>query len=144
MKYLFSIFICYILFGCSSIKVKEQLPGGYVLLDFIEEDGLAISATLGGGSYIDVVTNCVFEIGYNEEFIIAKQHPCEFGKEPNIFIVNYYIVPIKNKISESQDLNKIGPLSYLQFLQKRKEIGVQSDLDFTSFYEGKHSKKNAH
>lgn len=117
--------------GCSGFTVKEELPGGYVLLHDNESYGLSISYSLGNGNYIDLISNSVFELGYNETYIIAKQYPVEFSSMPDKTITNYFIVPLKDKVHNSPDENKIGPLSIEEFKLKRKALGIPDELVFT-------------
>ena len=112
---------------------KEHITGNYYLVstDYVDED-LSVSYDLGDGSYIGVVNETVFAVGYNKDFIIAKQHPAKEINNPDKSITNYFIVPITNKVDKWPDENKIGPLTELEFLIKRKELNIPEDLTFTN------------
>jgi len=60
----------------------------------------------------------VFSVGFNNKFIIAKRHP-----ECNQNITDYFIIKVNDIV--------FGPLNENEFMQKRKELGVPINLDFT-------------
>ncbi len=73
MKNLFlEILLIVCLYNCTGLKIIENLPGGYVLLKDNESFGLSIAWPLEDGNYVDLIPNNVFEVGYNDRFIIAK------------------------------------------------------------------------
>jgi hypothetical protein len=122
--------------GCTGMY-KEHLTGNYYLtkMDYADED-LNLSYNLGNGSYIDVVPPTLFAAGYDDDYIIAKQHPCNgFGLSSiNKKITHYYIVPLKYKVHNWPDENRIGPLSEKDFLAKRKELKISDSLTFTKIF----------
>ena len=121
-----------VLSSCNGFKEKQLLPGGHTLL-YSSEDGFSsIAYILSEGSYIDVVTIDVFEYAYNEEFIIAKRHPHRFSLPVDESVTYYYIVPIKYRVSESPDLNKVGPLSKESFEKLKIEFSIPNSLVFKS------------
>lgn len=52
-------------------------------------------------SYPEIIPTCVYAVGFNNEFIIAKQHPYEFSKELDKSIIHYYILPMKNGVKRN-------------------------------------------
>lgn len=133
-KYVGYIVSIFILLGCNGIQ-EEQLVDRYYLIamDYVEE-GMNLSYVLESGDFIGVVNSTVFAVGYNDEYIIVKQHPRKFPNPPDKLITNYFIVPIKDKVHASPDENKIGPLTKEGFVIKRKELGVSDSLTFTKVF----------
>jgi len=129
-KYKYIVLIL-ILIGCDGMDNEHIVDRYYIgTIDFVE-NGMALYCQLDDGNYIGVINETVFAIGYNEDFIIAKQHPAKFPNPPDKSITNYFIVPIKDKVHQSPDENKIGPLTETEFIAKRKELGVPEELTFT-------------
>ena len=91
-------------------------PAGQITLSYQNQDNK--------GSYWGVVGAMVFSVGYNEKYIIAKQHPQTFPKSPNLKITNYYIVPIDMYVAKTHQV-PIGPLTLEQFNEKRKELNIE-------------------
>lgn len=134
IRYIYLIMLLFFV-GCSGLD-KEQLIGNYYLtaIDYVNEN-MSLSYKLESGNFIGVVNPTVFALGYSKEYIIVKQHPLEFSKPPNKSITNYFIVPIKDKIHQFPDENKIGPLTALEFKEKRKALGISEELTFTKVIE---------
>lgn len=130
------IFICiiyltllFVLFsGCSGME-KKHLTGNYYLIkmDYADEE---LSLSYKDGSV--VIRPTIFAVGYDEDFIIVKQHPSKFGKELDKSITNCYIIPLKYEVNKWPDKNKIGPLTEEEFLLKRKELNISDELKFIS------------
>jgi hypothetical protein len=79
----------------------------------------------GGSGGTEKIPSKIKEIGWNDQFIIAKQESVfETGK------INYYIIDIK-KDDESCHNCPIGPLTKQQFLMVRDSLKVPRQLDFT-------------
>jgi hypothetical protein len=122
--------------GCDGMY-KEHLIGNYYLtkMDYADED-LDLSYNLGNGSYIGVVPPTLFAVGYDDDYIIAKRHPCNGHglSSINKEVTHYYIVPLKYEVHHSPDENRIGPLSEKDFLAKRKELKIPDSLTFTKIF----------
>lgn len=80
------------------------------------------------------ISPCVYAVGFNDEFIIAKQHPL-VNNQINKSVTNYFIIPIINKVSRFEDLNKIGPLNKEEFNATRIEIGIPTNLNFSIIFD---------
>lgn len=137
MKHIFRyIFLIVVFFSSCSGLGENKLIGNYYLtkLDYSNKE-LSLSYKLeSSGDFIGVVNPTVFAVGYNNDFIIIKQHPSKFGEALDKSVVNYYIVPLKVKIHNAPDENKIGPLSQDEFLQKREELKIPEELSFTKIF----------
>lgn len=68
----------------------------------------------------------VFAVGYNSNFIYAKQHPLLQNSPEKIDknVVNYYIIERTN--SEFQDKPKYGPLTRKSFDSLCNKLNIQS------------------
>lgn len=135
-KYLFIIFLI-IIFSCdSSFRYKENIIGNYYLvaLELNEDMSLSYKVNEEDDAFVGIVNPTVFALGYNKDYIIVKQHPEKKPFVPDKTITNYFIVPLNNKVSKSVEKNIIGPLSNEEFKNKRKELGVSSDLTFTRIF----------
>lgn len=117
--------------SCTGLD-DEHIVDQYYLgtIDYVEE-GMTLYYLLDDGNYVGVVDETVFAVGFNDEFIIVKQHPAKFTNSPDKSITNFFIVPIKDKIHKSPDENKIGPMPQSEFEIKRKELGIPDSLTFT-------------
>ena len=128
-----TVLLCFLLplflIGCDIYKI--QLIDEYYISTPDDIYQMAVTYKESQDSYVIIIDAAVFAAGANENFIIAKQHPCKFGDTPNKKITNYFIIPLKNKLSEDPVENKIGPLSKIEFEHERKKLGIDKDLDFT-------------
>lgn len=115
--------------SCIGSAHYEKLNAGYYLLAIdVKEDMLM---GFQDGDYgIGVIGATIFAAGQNDGFIIAKQHPEVSPTSMNKEVTNYYIIPLKRKVSQSPEKNIYGPLTLEEFKQKRKELNIE-DLDFT-------------
>ena len=84
------------------------------------------SMTLYNGP-LAIMEGQIYQIGWNEEFIIAKRHP-----DCNRTLTDYFIVDIKEnqKVQYSQTAGVYGPLSLDAFNEKLIALGVPSSVTF--------------
>lgn len=118
--------------NCIGSAYDKKLNGGYYLLAIdVKEDMLL--AYEDGQYGIGIIEATVFSVGQNDNYIIAKQHP----KISSLFIdktvVNYFIIPLQDKISKSPEKNVFGPLTLGEFNQKRKELNIEN-VNFTIIF----------
>jgi hypothetical protein len=120
--------------SCIGSAHYEVLIGSYSLgaMDVMED--MTLDYKNDQGYVISIITATVFAVGYDKDFIVVKQHPREFPNPSNKSITNYFIVPLKDKISKSAEKNIIGPLTKDEFSRKCKEIGVTETLEFTKVF----------
>lgn len=108
---------------------SKKLPGNYNIcwVDNMRWQTIMYNSNgHGGGSY--EVDPYIFSVGYNDKFIIAKQHPlCKDYLDSNCFpdqnVINYFIINVI-------DREKFGPFSENEFQQKKKELNIE-DIKFT-------------
>ncbi len=119
------IFSCILSFNCIGRAAYEQeLNNNYYLLATDVNEDMHIGYK--DGEYgIGIIDEAVFAVGQCEDFIIVKQHPRNFPKEVNKLITNYYIIPLKNRISKSIEKNIYGPLTLKEFKEKVKQLNIK-------------------
>jgi|SRR5579872_6887080 len=69
-----------------------------------------------------LVDHYVFAAGYNDNFIVAIQHPQKSSGES--VDSNYYIVPFRNKFTYSPRDGIIGPLTFEAYKLKMEQLGI--------------------
>ncbi|MFI5196425.1 MAG: hypothetical protein ACHQD8_04985 [Chitinophagales bacterium] len=116
--------------GCGGrgLAIKENIFGNYFLVarDDVGQLSLAYHETGIESIYGIVIAQTVFAVGYNEHYIIVKQHP-DGDKQ----ITNYYILPIKKGMDWGTKNGLIGPLTLEQFNEKRIALNIPDGLNFT-------------
>jgi hypothetical protein len=118
------------MFGCQGLDIKQHVTGHYFLVaaDADYQLGLTFQDYPDDQTYGVVIGYTVFAVGYNEKYIIAKQH-----FENIKSILNYYILPIKSEYKDFGNTGLIGPMTREQFEQKSKELNLQN-VKFTINY----------
>ncbi|NRD24251.1 DUF3997 domain-containing protein [Winogradskyella litoriviva] len=75
-----------------------------------------------------IISDYVFAVGHNSDFIIAKQHPYL----NDLTVTKYFIIDIKKRESGMNN-SVIGPLEKEEFDKKRIELNI-SELKFDQNY----------
>jgi hypothetical protein len=86
---------------------------------------LAYSVNDENSSFVDVIGETVFSGGFNDKYLIIKQHPLNNKK-----ITNYYIVLIYREFNYSPEKGVMGPYTLDAFNKKCKELNIE-DIKFT-------------
>jgi hypothetical protein len=112
--------------GGIGFAYEKELPGKYCLqaTDTLEQLCIAKMPTDGGNVYHHVIGKIVYEAGWNDNFIIAKQHPEGNEKFTSIFIIRVS----DGKMTESR--------SEADFADQRATLGVPKELTFTWSLDG--------
>jgi hypothetical protein len=126
-----SLFIICLLSGCIGglgFVTKDHICGNYYLVAPDDDVQLSLSyhEPTDGDNYGTFITETVFAVGYNEKYIIVKQHP-----NNNRSITNYFILPLIKGFNWRTNNGLIGPLTLEQFNEKRKELNIPDSLKFT-------------
>ncbi len=117
--------------GCGGIGLAYQkhLSGKYSLIatDILEQ--MCISEPSGPNGWNGVIPQTVFAVGWDDRFIVAKQHPNKdhlYGLDKTI--TNYYILRVS-------DGHRTGPLDEASFKAERSNQGVPESLAFTLVFD---------
>jgi hypothetical protein len=104
-----------------------HIIGRYYLstIDGVEEQ-MGLQYRIDYQNTVGVVGEKVFAVGFNEKYIIAKQHPPYHNT-----IINYFIVPIYKEYTYWPEKGVIGPLTLEKFNEKRKELQISDDVKFS-------------
>lgn len=129
--YILGIFTAVSHYSCNGLE-SEHITERYffVAVDTRENMSLGYSVSDDNSSFVDVVRETVFAAGYDDNFIILKQHP-----RNNRSIINYYIVPIYKEFTSSPERGVIGALTLEQFNEKRKDLNISEGVTFTRIME---------
>ena len=127
LYYIFSICAVVIFVGGCPFHgpiYEEDLVNGYAVwaLDVMQDAAIVLKDKGGSGGTV-VVPHMVFAYGWNDDFIIAKQHPEKKDRKVDISITYWYIIEVA-----SGDVH--GPLNEDEFDKLRTELNVPSELSF--------------
>jgi hypothetical protein len=126
--FLFIYFFITTIFGCR-YSYEKKIVNDYYLF---ATDGVMELTSLGrknevGFSYI--IKYGVYAAGYNDNFIIIKQHPANLYNVNKAW-TNYYIVPYNEDKTKTMN-DTLSSLTKEEFYEKRNELGIDKNLDFT-------------
>ena len=94
-KIILYLIIALVTEGCQGLVIKKNIKDNYYLVAVDMDEQLAIAQPFSESMYNEIITATVFAVGYNDKYLIAKQHPFKFPDE-NKAITNYYIMPFVN------------------------------------------------
>ena len=122
--YIFAVAI--LMAGCPRLGsfYEEDLGNGYDVwaADVIEQVAVYKKHKQGSGG-VEVVPSMVFAYGWNDDFILAKQHPLKSHRKVDTSITYWYIVEVASG-------NVHGPLSEGEFNKLRTELKVPAEISF--------------
>ena len=127
---LLSIFaVAILVVGCPFMGMvyEEDLVNGYAVwatdvmeqAKIVKKDKEISSTTI----YTLVVPATVFAYGWNDDFIIAKQHPRKKDRKVDTNLTYWYIVEVASG-------NVHGPLSEDEFNKLRTKLKVPAEISF--------------
>ena len=109
--------ICGILSGCGFVH-DERLTGDYRLIAVDVMEQMSVSLSLPGGSAIGRINETVFAVGWNDRYIVAKQHPAN-----NRSITHFYYLDISRDSTYAEPSQSVtGPLTEAEFAQRKAEL----------------------
>jgi len=128
------LLVTFSLFSCSDFAIKKSIVGNYFLIATDTEDdlGLCYHEPSDDQNYGTIIDATIFAIGFNDKFIIVKQHPRNFPNPPNENITNYYILPIQKGMDWKSKNGLIGPITLEQFNTKKRELNIPEEVKFTN------------
>ena len=130
MKQLSFIVCCLIcLAGCFRHQYKKPITGRYYLYAYAADEDMTIMHFDKYGG-LEIIGPTVFSIGYDKNFIIAKQHPTIYPEKENKQITNYFIISLKQPVTWTSDSIATGPLNENEFLEMRKKLMIADTLSF--------------
>jgi hypothetical protein len=138
IKWISLLFIAVLLTGCFGLfdSGTKQITGKYILvwIDLQRNQGIGEEIEGSPGSSIGLVTEYVFAVGHNDDYIIAKQHPTsgfENGFEIDTTITNYYLIDMN-----AQKDKVIGPMPKSTFDSIRIDLKIQN-IEFDMIFNEK-------
>jgi hypothetical protein len=128
------LLLLFLLSGCLGFDIEEKVVGNYYLVaaDAPEQLSLSYHEPADGDIYGTIIDGTVFAVGYNEKYIIVKQHPWTFPNQTNNGVTNYFILPLSKGFNWKTNNGLIGPLTLEQFNEKRKALNIPESLSFTN------------
>ncbi len=113
--------------GCGrpGFVYEKNISGGYALIAVDVMRQMSIGRLAGDGVAIGVVPATVFAAGWDDHFIIAKQHPDNSHERS---VTNFFIIRIFDGI-------RMGPFDESTFEKERVENGVPKALNFTLVFD---------
>ena len=95
----------------------------------LAEQAAIVQKVSGTSGATVVVEPMVVAYGWNDDFIIAKQHPNLDGfSQVDTNITHWFIIQVATS-------DVCGPLTEEEYLQHRKEFGISDKLDLTRVIE---------
>lgn len=108
------------IFSSCGFVHDEKITGPYRLIAVDVDQQMSVCYDLGNGSAIGRIGETVFAYGYNDRYIVAKQHP-----NNNNNITNYFYLDMTKdeKYAEPSE-SVVGPLSESQFLEATHNLNL--------------------
>ncbi|PQJ11599.1 hypothetical protein CJD36_007325 [Flavipsychrobacter stenotrophus] len=118
--------------ACRGPIIDDRISGKYRMLaiDNYEQAALEYEADNGAGT--EIIAEGVCAVGYNDKYIIAKQHPVVQNKVDRS-VTNYFIVTIQLSPGKDEPFLPAAPLSLKDFETQKHRLGID-DLAFTKVY----------
>ena len=105
--------------GCGFVH-DEHITGPYRLIAVDVDNQMSISYDLGDGSAVGRINETVFAFGFDERFIVAKQHPNGDRSVTNFF---YLDMSKDSKYADPTD-SVTGPLTEKEFESEAKLLNL--------------------
>jgi hypothetical protein len=107
--------------GCGFVH-DEEITGPYRLVAVDISEQMIVCFGLENGNCVGRIPETVFSVGWNERFIVAKQHP-----QDNKAVTNYFVLDMTlDNESADPSTSVIGPLSVSEFEAKAVVLGLPS------------------
>jgi len=122
--------------GGYGFALKKHIFGNYYIIasDVIEDASLSYLDEEDKDNFGEIIGATVFAVGFNDNYIIAKQY-CTNSKELKMsehetIKVNYYILPVLEKMDWRNKNGLIGPLNEEQF-EVTRELLHLTNVEFS-------------
>ena len=112
-----SLLLCALAVGGCDVR-NEKLVGPYVLVAIDTESQMSVSYDVGGGASVGRILPVVFSVGWDDRYIVAKQHP---GEDRSV--TNFYFLEIAKDAKYGDQFKAVtGPLTERQFLAAKATL----------------------
>jgi hypothetical protein len=106
-----------LLSGCGFVH-DERLTGNYRLIAVDVMEQMSVNHSLNNGSAVGRINETVFAVGWDQRYIVAKQHP-----NNNRVVTNYYYLEMaKDSPYADPSASVTGPLTETEFKQRQAEL----------------------
>ena len=96
----------------------EWRAGAYALLWIDTTENVSLCRDLGEGSWHGIVDSTVFAVGWDERYLVAKQHP-----NNDRSTTNYFIVDVRNNLAHRGATEiTIGPITASEYQKRSVEM----------------------
>jgi hypothetical protein len=113
------IVLAVLLAGCGFVH-DEHLVGPYYLTAVDTDEQMSLGHALAGGERVGRVDETVFAVGWDDRYLVAKQHPKNDRR-----VTNYYVVDrARDRADADPAASVTGPLSEAAFLAKKAELSL--------------------
>ncbi len=103
---IFTIIVCFSIVSCGSSH-DEKITGVYSLSAIDTDQQMSIYYTFEDGGGVGRINETVFACGFNDRYIVAKQHP-----KGDKSIINYYYLDISKDSRYAEPSDSVtGPLN---------------------------------
>lgn len=122
MKFISTCIPVVILLISCDYRYQKQIGESYFIRCIETRDRMDIGFGTPESSE-GLVENTVFEVHWNEKYILAKRHPAKFGKT----VTEYYVIK-KVKFGEAKaSENMFGPLTFEEYQKKKFELSLDEN-----------------
>lgn len=118
IRIVFLLSLCVMTAGCGGAAHYEQLTGNYLLIATSSSDQMEISYDVGDGGSIGRINETVFSVGWDQRYIVAKQHPNNDRAVTNY----YYLEMAKDSRYADPSASVTGPMTAQEFASKQNEL----------------------
>ena len=105
--------------GCGFVH-DEHIIGPYRLIAVDIDEQMSLSYDCGDGSAVGRVGETVFAVGWNDRYIVAKQHPTNDRTRTNFF----YLDITKDAKFADPSQSVTGPLTEAEFNKRKSELAL--------------------
>jgi hypothetical protein len=105
-------------YGCDAHR--ERLVGPYELVAIDTEDQMHVAYDLGNGDSIGRIPETVFSVGFNNRYLVAKQHP-----NGNRAVTAYWYLEIDRDKKYADPKESVrGPMVLKEFEREKVQKGL--------------------
>ncbi|WP_282039933.1 hypothetical protein [Saccharicrinis aurantiacus] len=105
---------------------QKHLTDDVWLIAVDEIEQMSVSLKVSENGYSGLIDETVFAVGFNKNYLIAKQHPRKFPEPPQKDSTNYYIIDL-NKIRQEK-ANFISKIDTIKYRSVYKDINGKDSL----------------